>query len=89
VVVTDFAVYRAPAVFRRSRLFSGIDLLRLSARVIASLWSVNDEPTARLMETMYGIRQGQPTASGVQKPATANAVDRSVHVPADKVIAYG
>jgi len=70
------------------RLFSGVDLLTLSAcstaftnrsedgrevdsfgtvaqrlgarGVIASLWSVNDEATARLMETMYRLREANP-----------------------------
>jgi CHAT domain-containing protein len=105
------------------RLFSGVNLLTLSAcstaftnrsqdgrevdsfgtiaqrlgarGVIASLWSVSDEATARLMETMYRIRQGQPElgksealrqaqermASGVLKPAPGDAADRVVHRP--------
>jgi CHAT domain-containing protein len=103
------------------RLFSGVDLLTLSAcstafingtqdgrevdsfgtiaqrlgarGVIASLWSVNDEATARLMETMYRIRQAKPElgksealrqaqermASGVLKPEAGSAGDRGVH----------
>jgi CHAT domain-containing protein len=109
------------------RLFSGVDLLTLSAcstaftngtngtedgrevdsfgtiaqrlgakAVIASLWSVSDEATARLMETMYRIRQDQPElgkgealrqaqsqmAGGVLKPGTAAAAGRGVQVPA-------
>ncbi len=105
-----------------TRLFSGVDLLTLSAcstaftnrtedgrevdsfgtiaqrlgarGVIASLWSVSDEATARLMETMYRIRQAHPElgkseslrqaqeqmASGVLKPEAAGAADRGVHV---------
>jgi CHAT domain-containing protein len=103
------------------RLFSGVDLLTLSAcstafingtqdgrevdsfgtiaqrlgarGVIASLWNVNDEATARLMETMYRIRQAKPElgksealrqaqermASGVLKPEAGSAGDRGVH----------
>jgi len=102
------------------RLFSGVDLLTLSAcstaftggvedgrevdsfgtiaqrlgarGVIASLWSVNDEATARLMEAMYRIRQSQPDlgkgealraaqermASGALKPDAGGAGDRGV-----------
>jgi CHAT domain-containing protein/tetratricopeptide (TPR) repeat protein len=105
------------------RLFSGVDLLTLSAcstaftnrsedgrevdsfgtiaqrlgarGVIASLWSVNDEATARLMETMYRIRQSQPAlgksealrraqeqlASGILKPEAGDAGDRGVRRP--------
>jgi CHAT domain-containing protein len=57
------------------------------------LWSVNDEATARLMETMYRIRQAKPElgksealrqaqermASGVLKPEAGSAGDRGVH----------
>ncbi len=100
------------------RLFSGVDLLTLSAcstaftngiedgrevdsfgtiaqrlgakGVIASLWSVSDEATSRLMETMYRIRQGKPAlgksealrqaqeemAMGVLLPAGTDSRDR-------------
>jgi CHAT domain-containing protein/Flp pilus assembly protein TadD len=60
--------------------------------VIASLWSVNDDATARLMETMYRIRESKPElgksealrqaqeqmANGILKPQTAAAGDRGV-----------
>jgi CHAT domain-containing protein len=104
------------------RLFSGVDLLTLSAcstaftnrtedgrevdsfgtiaqrlgakGVIASLWSVSDEATSRLMETMYRIRQAKPElgksealrqaqeqmAAGLLKPEAAGAEDRGVFV---------
>ncbi|MGD0437184.1 MAG: CHAT domain-containing protein [Bryobacteraceae bacterium] len=113
------------------RLFSGVDLLTLSAcstaftnrsedgrevdsfgtiaqrlgarGVIASLWSVNDEATARVMEAMYRIRQSNPElgksealrqaqelmASGVLKPGTSDAEDRGVHVPGGRSDANG
>ena len=106
------------------RLFSGVDLLTLSAcstaitngaedgrevdsfgtiaqrlgarGVIASLWSVSDEATARLMETMYRIRQDKPElgksealrhaqqqmADGILKPDATSAADRGVRVTA-------
>ena len=106
------------------RLFSGVDLLTLSAcstaftnrsedgrevdsfgtiaqrlgarGVIASLWSVSDEATARLMETMYRIRQDKPEpgksaalrqaqqqmADGILKPDATGAADRGVRVTA-------
>ena len=104
------------------RLFSGVDLLTLSAcstaftnrtedgrevdsfgtiaqrlgarGVIASLWSVNDEATARLMETMYRIRQSKPElgksealrqaqeqmSSGALTPTTGDAKPRGTLV---------
>jgi len=113
------------------RLFSGVDLLTLSAcstaftnrtedgrevdsfgtiaqrlgarGVIASLWSVSDEATTRLMERMYRIRQTKPElgksealrqaqeemAAGVLKPEVADAVDRGVHVPGGRAGATG
>ena len=114
------------------RLFSGVDLLTLSAcstaftnrsedgrevdsfgtiaqrlgakGVIASLWSVSDEATARLMEAMYRFRQANPElgksealrqaqeqmASGVLKPEATGAADRGVRVkdPAGAAIAW-
>jgi tetratricopeptide (TPR) repeat protein/CHAT domain-containing protein len=113
------------------RLFSGVDLLTLSAcstaftnssedgrevdsfgtiaqrlgakGVIASLWSVSDEATARLMETMYRIRQSQPAlgksealrqaqaqmASGILKPATGHAENRGAHLTGGQGGAHG
>jgi CHAT domain-containing protein len=104
------------------RLFSGVDLLTLSAcstaftngtedgrevdsfgtiaqrlgakAVIASLWSVSDEATAQLMETMYRIRQDKPElgksealreaqaqmADGLLKPQAAGQEARGVGV---------
>jgi tetratricopeptide (TPR) repeat protein len=109
------------------RLFSGVDLLTLSAcstaftnsredgrevdsfgtiaqrlgarSVIASLWNVNDQATARLMEAMYRIRQSAPElgksealrqaqeqmASGVLKPEAGDAKDRGGRVPGARV----
>ena len=100
------------------RLFSGVDLLTLSAcstafigtnidgrevdslgtiaqrlgakGVIASLWSVSDEATSRLMETMYRIRRDQPAlgksehlrlaqqqmVTGALKPGLADSAGR-------------
>jgi CHAT domain-containing protein len=102
------------------RLFSGVDLLTLSAcssaftngsedgrevdsfgtiaqrlcarGVVASLWSVSDEATARLMETMYRTRQTklelgksealrraqQQMTDETLKPAAAGERDRGV-----------
>lgn len=113
------------------RLFSGVDLLTLSAcstaftnrtedgrevdsfgtiaqrpgarGVIASLWSVNDEATSRLMETMYRIRQSNPQlgksealrqaqermAGGVLKPGMGGAKKRGSEVPDDAGAASG
>jgi CHAT domain-containing protein len=113
------------------RLFSGVDLLTLSAcstaftnrsedgrevdsfgtiaqrlgarAVIASLWSVSDEATARLMETMYRIRQAHPElgkseslrqaqeqmAGGILKPEAAGAASRGIRVTAPPVAATG
>ena len=65
---------------------------RLGAKgVIASLWSVNDDATARLMERMYRLRQENPgagksealrraqaeMASGVMKAGSGGAADRA------------
>ena len=103
-----------------SRLFSGVDLLTLSAcstaysgsgsdghevdglgtiaqdlganTVIASLWSVSDEATSRLMETMYrnrgqklgksdALKQAQQQmASGALKPRPAAVGERRFEV---------
>ena len=113
------------------RLFSGVDLLTLSAcstaftnssedgrevdsfgtiaqrlgakGVIASLWSVNDEATARLMETMYRIRQGNPElgksealreaqeqmAEGFLKPEEAAGAGRGIRTAESKPAASG
>ena len=113
------------------RLFSGVDLLTLSAcstaftnrsedgrevdsfgtiaqrlgarAVIASLWSVSDEATARLMETMYRIRQAHPElgkseslrqaqeqmAGGILKPEAAGAASRGIRVTAPPAAATG
>jgi len=69
---------------------------RLGAKgVIASLWSVSDAATARLMETMYRIRQSKPElgksealrqtqeqmVSGALKPQAGDANRRGVQVP--------
>ena len=66
---------------------------RIGARsVIASLWAVNDPATARLMETMYRIRQDNPKLgkgealrqaqekmeSGAMKPNAASSTSVSV-----------
>jgi CHAT domain-containing protein len=67
-----------------------------ASAVIASLWSVSDEATARLMETMYRFRQAKPElgksealrqaqeqmADGILKPEAAGVADRGVHVTA-------
>lgn len=69
---------------------------RLGAKgVIASLWSVSDEGTARLMQTMYRLRQQDPAmgknealrqaqnqmASGTLRSGATGAIDRGVSVP--------
>ena len=72
-----------------------------ASAVIASLWSVSDEATARLMQTMYQFRQAQPElgkgealrhaqaemAAGVLKPQVTQAADRGVHITAGAAVA--
>ena len=71
--------------------------------VIASLWSVSDAATARLMETMYRIRQSNPElgksealrqaqermVSGALKPGAGGAGDRGVKTVGSHVVASG
>ena len=99
IVLDHFLLFLGPSRRQRDRWSREVDSFgtiaqRLGAKgVIASLWSVSDEAAARLMETMYRIRQSKPElgsealrqaqaqmAAGLLEPDDAAAADCGVQV---------